>query len=44
VAKKKMMMMVSWKEAAVHPLWSKDIVAILLTGFEESMMIINSAE
>jgi len=39
-----MMMMVSWKEAAVYLLWSKDIVAILLTGFEESLIIMNSAE
>ena len=26
------------KEAAIHLLWSKDLVAILQTGFEESLI------
>jgi len=35
---KKMTIMGSWKEAAVHLLWLKDVVTILLPGFEENLI------
>ena len=31
-------MMVSWKKAAVHLVWSKKGVVILPTGFEKSLI------